>query len=198
MWTEHRFEYLCAIFGIRIVPSSWYCVCTRNFIFMCVWRNSRETQVLPDTCSSFLFVSFEYHSAKIGFVGIGRLGVKCSPREPGSNLAEAYGCFENLKILRKNSHGKTSSYIWTYLFQHHYLHAYFLPSFLPFFLSSFLPYFLTYLFAYLRIYVLKYLLYGTTALEELWPPSNEGFFIWFNFSYLFSTRGRMMGDQHHH
>ena len=30
-----------------------------------------------------------------------------------------------------------------------------------------------------------YLLYGTTALEELWPHSNEGFFIWFNFSYTY-------------
>ena len=29
-----------------------------------------------------------------------------------------------------------------------------------------------------------YLLYGTIALKELWPPSNEGFLIWFNFSYI--------------
>ena len=30
-----------------------------------------------------------------------------------------------------------------------------------------------------------YLLYGTTALVVLWLPSNEGFFIWFNFSYTY-------------
>ena len=28
-----------------------------------------------------------------------------------------------------------------------------------------------------------YVLYGTAALEELWPPYNEDFFIQFNFSY---------------
>ena len=37
----------------------------------------------------------------------------------------------------------------------------------------------------LLIYLLTYLLYGRTALEELWLPSNEGFFIWFNFSYTY-------------
>ena len=30
-----------------------------------------------------------------------------------------------------------------------------------------------------------YLLYGTTDLEELWPPSNESLFILFNFSYTY-------------
>jgi hypothetical protein len=30
-----------------------------------------------------------------------------------------------------------------------------------------------------------YLLYGTTALEEIWPSSNEGFFTLFNFSYTY-------------
>jgi hypothetical protein len=30
-----------------------------------------------------------------------------------------------------------------------------------------------------------YLLYSTTALEELWPPFNEGFFICFNFIYTY-------------
>ena len=34
-----------------------------------------------------------------------------------------------------------------------------------------------------NIFIHTYLLYGTTALEELSPPSNKGFFIWFNFSY---------------
>ena len=34
-------------------------------------------------------------------------------------------------------------------------------------------------------YIFIYLLYGTTALEEPWPPSNEGFFAEFNFSYTY-------------
>ena len=34
-------------------------------------------------------------------------------------------------------------------------------------------------------FVIYYLLYGTTGLEQLWKPSNEGFFIWFNFSYTY-------------
>ena len=35
-------------------------------------------------------------------------------------------------------------------------------------------------------------LYGTTALEELLPPSTEGLYL-IEF-WLFSTRGRVMGD----
>ena len=38
---------------------------------------------------------------------------------------------------------------------------------------------------YLLTYLLTYLLYGITSLEELRPPSKEGFFIWFNFSYTY-------------
>ena len=34
-------------------------------------------------------------------------------------------------------------------------------------------------------YLLTYLRYGTTVLEKLWPPSNEGFFIYFSFSYTY-------------
>ena len=34
-------------------------------------------------------------------------------------------------------------------------------------------------------YFTIYLLYGTTALEELLPASNEGFFIYFNFNTMF-------------
>ena len=33
--------------------------------------------------------------------------------------------------------------------------------------------------------VLNIIFCSTTALEELWPPSNEDFFIWFNFSYTY-------------
>ena len=31
----------------------------------------------------------------------------------------------------------------------------------------------------------SYLLYGTTVLKELWLPSNEDFFIYFNISYIY-------------
>ena len=35
------------------------------------------------------------------------------------------------------------------------------------------------------ILVLDYLIYGTKALEELWPPANEGFIILLIFSYTY-------------
>ena len=36
-----------------------------------------------------------------------------------------------------------------------------------------------------RYIIITYLLYGTTALKGVWSPSNEGIFIWFNFSYTY-------------
>ena len=44
----------------------------------------------------------------------------------------------------------------------------------------------------LRITII-YLHYDTTAPEGIWPPNNEGFFIWLNFSYTYILP-RRMGD----
>ena len=72
----------------------------------------RNLQIIPISSRINLILLVENYSFRVPPVGLGDLGVTCSPRDPGfagSNPAEVDGFFQDVKILNTNPPGGTLS-----------------------------------------------------------------------------------------